>query len=696
MQTNIDKGTAAVPVAAETPPKNDWRKNAGIWLSEKLTSQASSVSAPPARQRLRLAITCAAIFFVALSVRLLHWQDTRVETLQEDSLVTTLVHLYENEAQRMDEDGGAIFPSRAVDPGDARMLVHPPGYAIMLRGLYGTAPSTDHYFALRMAQVLGDAFAAALLFLVVVELLPLGLALIAGLLAALSPHFAYYALWLSPDSLVVPLVLLGVLFFIKASKQPRLATVITSGAFFGLACWLRANPLLLAPLFALVVFFTFEKGKRLRSAVALVLAMAFVISPITIRNWVVYHRFIPLTIVTGLNLIQGLAEFDKENRFGLPPLDADAQVKDAEWHARPDYAENLFVPDGIERDQYRFKRGVEVIKDNPGWFAKGLALRAAFMLRYNDFGPQNNNTFTSIAPTILPHAGFSHSLEVADHSQPMWRVSAAEMAANFERLSPQAEILLQDSGRLFLQSNDPQGADQMRSPPIPVKAYTDYVLTIPVEVRHGRASLHVRALDARITLQSKNVVARPKKERSKKRKAGDRNLSDEKLLETEKPMTLIPIAFTTGKNQAVRFYLSTDGAAESTILQAGEAQLFEVGPTAYQWTQAPRSLFRGLQKNIFKTGVMRWLIIIGLILLALGRRRNQLLMLLTVPVYYLSTHAAFSTEHRYILALHAFLFVLASLTLYLAGAIVKLGLTKVISKPHWFIQRDRQDQAPTI
>ncbi len=697
MQTNIDEGAVqkAVPVAIEALPKTAWRKAALIWLSEKLTPHHSRNCASLPRQHLRLVFISAAIFFLAFSVRLLHWQDTRVETLQEDSLVTTLVHLYENEAQRMQEDGGAVYPSRTIDPGDARMLVHPPGYAILLRFLYGTTPSSDHYFALRMIQVIGDALAAVLLFLVALELLPLGLSILAGILFALSPHFAYYALWLSPDSLVVPMILLGVLFFIKASKQPRLVTVITSGAFFGLACWLRSNPLLLAPLFALMVFFTFEKGKRLRSASGLVLAMACVIAPITIRNWMVYHRFIPLTIVSGLNLIQGLAEFDKENQFGLPPMDADAAVKDVEWHNRPEYAKNLFVPDGIERDQYRFKRGLEVIRANPVWFAKGMSLRMAFMLRYNDFRPQNNNTFTSIAPTILPHAGFNHPIEVTDNSQPQWRISPAEMLTDFEKLSLQAQVSLDHSNLLRLQSNDKEDADQMMSPPIPVQTYTDYILTIPVRLLEGRASVHVRALDSRITLQSKNIFNAAKKDRTKKRKADERNAGDGNLLETDKPMTLIQLPFTTANNQEVRFYLS-NSATEQTILQVGEAQLFEVGATPYQWTKAPRSLFRGLQKNLFKTDVMRWLLILGVMLLAFARRPNALLILLVVPVYYLGTHAAFSTEHRYILALQAFVFVIAAVTLYTAATIVKLGLVKTIGKQLGRLQKRQENQTPTI
>jgi hypothetical protein len=684
------------PVAVEVLPKRVWHRLAFIWLSKNFAPYHSPDKLSPRRARLGLITICAAIFVVALGVRLLHWQDTRVETLQEDSLVTTLVNLYENDAQRMEEDGGLIFPARTIDPGDARMLVHPPGFAILVNLFYGTTPSTNHYFALRLTLVLSDALAAVLLFLVTLELFPRGLAIIAAMIFALSPHFAYYALWLSPDSLVVPPILLGAWFFIKASKRPHLATMIASGAFFGLACWLRSNPLLLAPLFAVIVFFTFAKGARLRSASALVMATAFVIAPITLRNWMVYHRFIPLTIVTGLNLIQGLAEFDREDRFGLPPMDADACAKDVEWHGRPEYAENLFVPDGIERDRYRFERGLEVIRSNPGWFAKVMALRMAFMLRYNDFRPQNNRTFTSIAPTILPDAGFSHAIDIPADAQPVWSTTPSDLAINFETLSPQARLGLDNPEYLSLQSSDPGDADQFASPAVPVKEKTDYILTVPVRLTGGRATLHVRALDSRFTLQSKNIFNPPKKDRSKKRRAKERPLTDEASAETEPPITLVQIPFSTASNKEVRLILSSNSPVEGLTLQMGPVQLFEVGATANQWTTVPRSIFRALQKNIFKTDVFRGLIFVGLVLLAFARRRNALLMLLAVPVYYLLTHAAFSTEHRYILALHAFLFVIAALPIYASALALKMGVIKLIGNSHWLMRPGQENQTPTV
>jgi hypothetical protein len=691
MQTELKSDAArAAPDEVGTVQPKRWRGIAREWVGNCLAEPSSveSQAKSSTKQRLHFLTACVVIFFTAFGVRLLQWQDMRVETLQEDSIATTLVHLYELETKRMEEDGGVLFPREPVDPDDARLLIHPPGYSILLGALYGTEHTDNHYFALRMIQVLCDVLSVLILFLIAAEFFPLALSLLAGLLAALSPHHAYYSLWLSPDSLVVLPILLGVLFFIKASKRPRFGAIFAAGIFFGLACWLRANPLLLAPMFAAITFVVFERGKRLRSAVVLLLAMLAVLAPITIRNWVIYHRFIPLTIVTGLNLIQGLAEFDKEDRFGLPLMDAEARIKDAEWHNRPDYERSLWFPDGIERDQYRFKRGLEVIGANPGWFAKVVLSRMAFMLRYNDFRPQNNDVFTSIAPTVLPAPNFGHQISGTEKMKRTDASYPSDWLANPENRASQAETSMESSGRLHLIGDDTEYGTQISSPPIAVKKNTDYVIKIPVHLQQGRLSVKITTPTPNEVLAIQHLLP-DKIRKAKKKLLADRESNaetpadspDKDSLQTEPAMNNLELAFASGTNESARIVFSNDGESSTrSMMKIGAAEIFELGATPYQWTRLPRSIARGLQKNIFKTDTMRLLILLGIVLLALARRRNALLILLAVPVYYLTTHAAFSTECRYILALHFSLCVFAATTLTVAGAAIAQGTVTFINR----------------
>ena len=76
------------------------------------------------------------------------------------------------------------------------------------------------------------------------------------------------------------------------------------------------------------------------------------------------------------------------------------------------------------------------------------------------------------------------------------------------------------------------------------------------------------------------------------------------------------------------------------------------------------------------------LIIIGIGLLIMAGRGKALLILLAVPIYYLSTHAAFSTEYRYILAIHYFLFIASAATIYSIGPAIRLAFRIMVSARH--------------
>lgn len=583
--------------------------------------------------------------------------------------------LYQHEARRKLEQGGILFPDGPVDTSDARMIAHPPGYSILMAAVYSVFGERDS--ALRLAQILCDAAAAVALFFIAVELLPVGVGIIAGMLAALSPHFASYSILLLPDSLVVLPILLSIYFFIRASKQPRLGWVLAAGAMAGLSCWFRSNGLLLAPFLALLILLLFERGKRLRLAIALVAAAFAVISPITIRNWVIYHQFIPLSLGAGNNLIEGIADYDKERRFGLPMMDTETVKKDAEWHNRPDYARHLWVPDGITRDRYRFARGLEVIRSNPGWFFTVMLRRMWFMLRYNDFLPQNRPLNTTLAAEILAAPNFGHDLTIPEQALPVWSSDPERLLDQSTIIAPQAKASPARQGRVLeIVCDNSEAGDQLVTEAIAIEKNTDYLLTLPIELKNGAAAIKIKTPDPRITLASAPVPQPDKKKKRKAKKASLESGSPASTIEEE--MTLMRVPFASGEINEARITLANDRPkGESTVVQLGRVELFELGRTPNLWTRYPRALLRGLQKNIFKTERLLPLILIGALALALLRRGRALAILLAVPLYYLCIHSALHTEYRYILAMHHFLFVMGAVSLYLICVIATQAARRV-------------------
>ncbi|HSO75124.1 MAG TPA: glycosyltransferase family 39 protein, partial [Blastocatellia bacterium] len=357
------------------------------WLSEHLAAPVEGLAArevPRKSDGRRLAVAAAIVFVAATGVRVLHWQDSRADLERRVSMRTNLIKPYLREVNRMREDGSILFASKPVESQDARMILHPPGYSMLLAAIGQKAESGNSYSRLRLVQIVCDATAAALVFLIAAQLFALPIAAISGMLVAFSPHLAFYSLWLSPDTLAVVPVLAAFYLIARNIRGPRLVTLIAAGALIGVSCWLRANALLLAPFVAVSIAPLIERGQRLRYAAALVAATIVVVSPITLRNWLAYERFVPLSLGAGITMIEGIADYDAEDRFGMPRTDESVPHKDAEWHNRPDYAKNIWVPDGVERDRARFSRGLQVIRANPAWFAGVMIRRGASMLRHND------------------------------------------------------------------------------------------------------------------------------------------------------------------------------------------------------------------------------------------------------------------------------------------------------------------------
>jgi hypothetical protein len=164
-------------------------------------------------------------------------------------------------------------------------------------------------------------------------------------------------------------------------QRKRLLLLLAAGALIGISCWLRANALLLAPFLALLFPIIYKRGERLRPALVLVGGACLVIAPLTIRNAVVFGKFIPLSLGAGQTLIEGIADYDVDGSLGLPQTDMELIRGEAETLQRPDYANSLFTPEGPARDRARLGRGLAVVRTHPFWFSGVMVRRAASMLR---------------------------------------------------------------------------------------------------------------------------------------------------------------------------------------------------------------------------------------------------------------------------------------------------------------------------
>ncbi len=510
--------------------------------------------------------------------------------------MTKLNARYKEEAQFLLAGDLTSFVRGSRSEPDPMILTHPPGYPILIAIVYKIGGNSDR--ALRLFQIACEAVAAVLVFLIAARLIPCSAAFLAALLAAVAPQLAFRSLLILPDSLAALPLLAAILVMLKAVDDRSLQKMVLAGALIGISGWLRADSLLLPLFLCATLALLLPRGQRRRHALALIGGAAIVIAPLTIRNALVFRSFVPVALGTGVTLCEGIADYDVEQRFGLSATDDGTNAQEARWANRPDYAAELYRPDGIERERGRVARGLSVIRSNPVWFAGTMGRRMLTMLKYEP------------VPIISAEPTVSHSLEITKDTPLVWS----------ERLSESPQL-------------------------ITVRPNFDYVLTIPVRIEQGRASITVRRVDRPKILAS---AALPD--------------SIERLPHTNAYAPSIQIPFVSPDDDQVQLVIEN---AES-ILEIGSAQLNELGPAAYLWTRYPRMLVKTFQK-LFVTRYFLPLTILGVVLLAVYRRKVALAMILTVPLYYLFSHAPLHFEYRYILPVYFFWFMLVGLAIYWIG-----------------------------
>ncbi|HBB89261.1 MAG TPA: hypothetical protein DC047_16780 [Blastocatellia bacterium] len=323
------------------------------------------------------------IFCTALGVRLLNWQAARHEAFRVQSSVALN---YKHLAALIRANGVSSLYNASSSTSNPDLLGHPPGYPILLSFIYRVAPDSDT--ATQLLQMVLDSLSVIIVVLIAFELFPTAVGVIAGFLAALAPQFSWNSILLLPDSLAALPILLAIWLITKtlrrknpASNRSSIISIFAAGALIGVSVWLRANSLLLAPFLALLFLFVSKRSARLRPAVVLLCGALLLIAPITIRNAIVYGKFIPVSLGAGQTLIEGIADYNSDGSLGLPQTDMELIRAEAEAAQRPEYANSLFTPDGIERDRARMARGLAVIRAHPIWFAGVMIRRAASMLR---------------------------------------------------------------------------------------------------------------------------------------------------------------------------------------------------------------------------------------------------------------------------------------------------------------------------
>lgn len=582
------------------------------------------------------------IFLFAFGVRFLMWQDQRFDAWKTQEYVAKD---YRAQANLIREDGILSLLDSNARASSVDFMLHPPGYPIILAGAFGLFGDSDT--TIQWISIIADSFSAVFIFLIVFELLTFSVAVVTGLLAAFSPQFSGNSILLLPDVLSILPLLIGFYFLIKAHRKPDLRSALICGIFIGLSCWIRANALLMAPFLAILSLFLL-KSKKFSFPAALVLGTLLLIAPITIRNWINYKTFIPISLGTGQILLEGLGDYDTDKRFGMPKYDWDVTQQEAEMYNRPDYADNLVAVDGIKRDRLRTVRGLKFISEHPLWFASVMFRRAFWMLT-----PEKSQNVSINIPV-------SRSNNLNTGAEKVVSYSTNEIFQNGSLISSEAKTLFDtQSNVLKLQTDNQKYGKQFVSPDLLTTPNTEYVLRLHLVLREGRIRILINDIGSTNILNSTVVDPNP--------------------VTSEQFSRVVLVPFVSGEN-AIQFVIANEAPQTSfSVLEIQAVETAELGAARNGWTLPFRFPVFYLQK-IYTLPVLLSLELIGFALLAWRREWKTLLLLFHIPLYYFFIQSALHTEYRYVMVIHYFLFALAAFAIVTISSSISERIKNVLLK----------------
>lgn len=319
---------------------------------------------------------------VACSVRVLTFQFMQAHLGDAGWFQFGSYSVFDRRARKILDGSEHVF--RIDDSTRTDLIQYPPAFPGWVAVIYSVTNDHSAYSVQRVQ---------AWLDLLLIFTLTTGLAVTAynwrvgiatSFLVGLSPVLALYGVTPSADSPTTWFVIGGLWCLLLGAKRDSVRWMIAAGVALGIACWFRVNPLYLSLFWALAIFL-FAPFKRRRRAVlsaVLVLVTFVVISPIVIRNYLVFPDFTPTGGTLGANLWEGLGETELGRKHGFILGDvAMVERERVKMGLPPDYPIEAMWPEGIKRERERTREALSFIMRRPVWYAGVMAHRMWGMLK---------------------------------------------------------------------------------------------------------------------------------------------------------------------------------------------------------------------------------------------------------------------------------------------------------------------------
>ena len=335
---------------------------------------------PPAARR--RALLFLLIFALAFAVRGLTMQFMRAHLEDPSWFQPGSYKVFDERARNILD--GRERPFWIDDASRTDLVQYPPAFPLWVAAIYGLTGERSMYAVQRVQWVLDTLLVTVLIAGIAATAYGWRASLWASLLAALSPLLAMYGAWPSSDAPTAWFVLASAWLLLVAAKRQSIVWALSAGFALGVACWFRVNPLYLAAVWAVALLLFVRAGWRKRTTLgaAVVTGAVLVVSPIVIRNYVVFPDFTPTGGTVGVNLWEGLGETELGRSHGFVYGDDKMlAIERARMGLAAEAPLKLFWPDGIRRDRERTRESLAFIKQRPFWYAGVMTKRMWGMLK---------------------------------------------------------------------------------------------------------------------------------------------------------------------------------------------------------------------------------------------------------------------------------------------------------------------------
>ena len=175
-------------------------------------------------------------------------------------------------------------PTGEIGTPPAPDKVRSPGYPLFLLAVGNPEPSEQYLHRVSLVQALLGVGSVWLIYLIAASFLPRGLALVAGLLTALSPHLTMTSAYLLTEAPFTFLLLAGTLATIRAASSLQPRTAALAGLLWGACALVRPTVQFLPLLFLLLAVALPALRRFRRPALVSLLVFCAVLAPWVIRN----------------------------------------------------------------------------------------------------------------------------------------------------------------------------------------------------------------------------------------------------------------------------------------------------------------------------------------------------------------------------------------------------------------------------